>query len=246
MRNIKIILEYDGTRYHGWQRQGDTITIQKVLEESISKITQENIRVIGSGRTDAGVHAISQVANFRTNSNIGVRNLFNGINSVLPWDIVVKELAEVDAAFHARYDTKSKVYLYQIFNGPVRSALYRNCAWFKREPLDMGRMKEAALLLKGTFDFSSFCAANCGIKDHVRTILDIDMEINHQDMIKIFIEANGFLKYMVRNIVGTLVDVGKGKISPAELMGIVEAKDRRRAGITAPAHGLFLKEVRYK
>jgi tRNA pseudouridine38-40 synthase len=245
MRNIKMILEYDGTRYHGWQHQGDIITVQKVLEESISKITQENIRVVGSGRTDAGVHALNQVANFRTNSDIGVRNLFNGINSLLPWDIVVKELAEVDATFHARYDTKSKVYLYQIFNSPVRSALYRNRAWFKREHLDMGRMKEAALLLKGTFDFSSFCATKCGIKDHVRTIMDIDMEINDQNMIKIFVEANGFLKYMVRNIVGTLVDVGNGKISSAELMGIVEAKDRRRAGITAPAHGLFLKEVRY-
>jgi tRNA pseudouridine38-40 synthase len=240
-----MILEYDGARYHGWQRQGDIFTIQKVLEESIGKITQEDIRVVGSGRTDAGVHAINQVANFRTNSDIGVRNLFNGINSLLPWDIVVKELAEVDAAFHARFDTKSKVYLYQIFNSPVRSALYRNCAWFKREPLDMVRMKEAALLLKGTFDFSSFCATNCGIKDHVRTVIDIDMEINDQNMIKILVEANGFLKYMVRNIVGTLIDVGNGKISSAELMGIVEAKDRRRAGITAPAHGLFLKDVRY-
>jgi len=246
MRNIKIILEYDGTRYHGWQLQGDIITVQKVLEESIRKITQEDIRVIGSGRTDAGVHAINQVANFRTNSDIEVRNLFHGINSLLPRDIVVKELAEVGAAFHARYDTKSKVYLYQIYNKPVRSALYRHYAWFIHEPLDMGRMKEAALLLIGTFNFSSFCAANCGIKDHVRTVIDIDMEMNRQGMIKIFIEANGFLKYMVRNIVGTLVDVGKGKISSLELVDIMEAKDRRRAGITAPAHGLFLRDVKYE
>jgi len=245
MRNIKIILEYDGAGYHGWQRQGDIVTVQKVLEESISTITHEDIRVIGSGRTDAGVHAINQVANFRTNSNIGVRNLFNGINSLLPWDIVIKELAEVDVAFHARYDVKSKVYLYQIFNSPVRSALYRHYAWFIHEFLDMERMKEASLLLKGTFNFSSFCAADCGIKDHVRTVIDIGMEMNHRGMIKIFIEANGFLKYMIRNIVGTLVDVGKGKISSAELMYIVEAQDRSRAGITAPAHGLFLKEVKY-
>jgi len=244
MRNIKIILEYDGTRYHGWQLQGDTITIQKVLEESIRKITQEDVRVIGSGRTDAGVHAVNQVANFRTNSKIEVRNLFHGINSLLPRDIVVKQLAEVDAAFHARYDTKSKVYLYQIYNSLVRSALCRHYAWFIHEPLDVVRMKEAALRLIGTFDFSSFCAANCGIKDHVRTLIDIDVEMN-QAMVKFFIEANGFLKYMVRNIVGTLVDVGKGKISSGELISIVEARDRRRASITAPAHGLFLKEVRY-
>ena len=241
-----MILEYDGTRYHGWQRQGDTDTIQKMLEEGIGKITQEDISVIGSGRTDAGVHAINQVANFRTNSKLGVRNLFHGINSLLPRDIVVKELVEVDVAFHARYDTKSKVYLYQIYNGPVRPALFRHYAWFIDNHLDMGKMKEAALLLKGTFDFSSFCAANCGIRDHVRTVIDINMEKNPLGMIKIFMEANGFLKYMVRNIVGTLVDVGKGKISSGELIDILEAKDRKRAGVTAPAHGLFLKEVRYK
>ncbi|HVO67456.1 MAG TPA: tRNA pseudouridine(38-40) synthase TruA [Syntrophales bacterium] len=245
MRNIKMILEYDGTRYHGWQRQGNTVTIQKVLEESIGKITQEDVRVMGSGRTDAGVHAINQVANFRTNSKIEVRNLFHGINSLLPRDIVIKHLAEVDAAFHARYDTKSKVYLYQIYNSLIRSALYRHYAWFIHEPLNTARMKEAALLLVGTFDFSSFCAANCGIKDHVRTVFNIDMEMN-QAMVKFVIEANGFLKYMVRNIIGTLVDVGKGKMSSGELISILEAKDRKRAGITAPAHGLFLKEVRYK
>jgi tRNA pseudouridine38-40 synthase len=245
MRNIKMILEYDGKRYHGWQRQGDMATIQKILEESISTITQEDIRVMGSGRTDAGVHAINQVANFMTSSNIEVRNLLNGINSLLPLDVVVKELIETDKDFHAQYNAKCKVYLYQIYNRLVRSALYRHNAWFIREPLDIGRMKEAALLLKGTFDFSSFCAANCGIKSHVRTVKNIDIEMNHRGMMKICIEADGFLKYMVRNIVGTLVDVGKRKISVTELTGIMEAKDRRRAGITAPAHGLFLKEVRY-
>ena len=245
MRNIKMILEYDGTRYHGWQRQGDMVTIQKILEESISTITQEDIRVMGSGRTDAGVHAINQVANFMTSSNIEVRNLLNGINSLLPLDVVVKELIETDKAFHARYNAKGKVYLYQIYNRPVRSALYRHNSWFIREPLDIGSMKEAALLLKGTFDFSSFCAANCGIKNHIRTVKNIDIEMNHRGMMKICIEADGFLKYMVRNIVGTLVDVVTRKISVTELTGIMEAKDRRRAGITAPAHGLFLKEVRY-
>ena len=126
---------------------------------------------------------------------------------------MVKELAETDASFHARYDAKSKIYLYQIYPGAVRSALYRDYAWFIHEPLDIEKMKEAAQLLLGTFDFSSFCAANCGIKNHVRTVMAVDMAIDHRGMVKFSIEADGFLKYMVRNIVGTLVDVGRGKLS---------------------------------
>lgn len=244
MRNIKMILEYEGTRYHGWQYQVGRTTIQQVLEECISTITQENIRVVGSGRTDVGVHALNQVAHFTTNSNIEARNLLRGINSLLPWDIVVKDLMEMDGAFHARYDAKSKAYLYQILNSPVRSALYGHYAWCIREPLDVERIRETSALLIGTYDFSSFCAANCGIKNHTRTVMNIDVEMK-RSMIKIYIEANGFLKYMVRNIVGTLVDIGRGKLSPTELNGIVEAKDRRRAGMTAPACGLFLKDVRY-
>lgn len=245
MRNIKMILEYEGTRYHGWQYQVGRTTIQQVLEECIGTITQEKIRVIGSGRTDAGVHALNQVANFITNTTIEARNLLRGINSLLPQDIVVKELMETDGDFHARYDAKSKVYVYQIVNSPVRSALYRRYAWFIREPLDVERIRDTSVLLIGTHDFSSFCAANCGIKNHVRTVMNIDVEKNHRGMIKVNVEADGFLKYMVRNIVGTLSDVGKGKLSPTGLKGIVEAKDRRWAGITAPACGLFLKEVRY-
>lgn len=245
MRNIKMILEYEGTRYHGWQYQVGRITIQQVLEECIGTITQEKIRVIGSGRTDAGVHALNQVANFTTNTTIEARNLLRGINSLLPVDIAVKELMETNGAFHARHDAKSKVYLYQIVNSPVRSALYSRYAWFIREPLDLERIRETSALLIGTHDFSSFCAANCGIKNHVRTVMSIDVEMSQRGMIKVYVEADGFLKYMVRNIVGTLSDAGRGKLSPAALKGIMEAKDRRCAGVTAPACGLFLKEVRY-
>lgn len=245
MRNIKMILEYEGTRYHGWQYQVGRITIQQVLEECIGTITQEKIRVIGSGRTDAGVHALNQVANFTTNTTIEARNLRRGINSLLPVDIAVKELMETNGAFHARHDAKSKVYLYQIVNSPVRSALYSRYAWFIREPLDLERIRETSALLIGTYDFSSFCAANCGIKNHVRTVMNIDVEMSQRGTIKVYVEADGFLKYMVRNIVGTLSDVGRGKLSPAALKGIMEAKDRRCAGVTAPACGLFLKEVRY-
>jgi len=244
-RNIKMILEYDGTRYHGWQRQANGLTIQEVLEEGIGTITQEDIRVTGSGRTDAGVHALGQVANFRTNSNIGTRGLLRGINSLLPRDIAVKELVEADASFHARYDAKSKIYLYQIYRGDVRSALYRDYAWFIRDSFDVERMKEAAQLLLGTFDFSSFCAANCGIKNNVRTVMSVDATVDSRGMVKFCIEADGFLKYMVRNIVGTLVDIGRGKLSKTELTDIVAMKDRRQAHETAPAQGLFLKEVKY-
>jgi len=245
MRNIKIIVEYDGTRYHGWQYQGNRVSIQQVLEESIGTITQEIIRITGSGRTDAGVHAMNQVANFRTHSEIVERKLLKGINSLLPWDIVVKDLMEVETDFHARHHAKSKVYLYQILNNPTRSALYRHYAWFVNKTLDVGRMREAAIIFTGTHDFSSFCAANCGIVNHTRTVKRVEIEQDRRGMLKIDVEANGFLKYMVRNMVGTLVDIGKGKRHPNEIRDIIDAKDRKRAGMTAPPHGLFLKEVRY-
>ncbi|MBM4271970.1 MAG: tRNA pseudouridine(38-40) synthase TruA [Deltaproteobacteria bacterium] len=244
-RNIRIVVEYDGTYYHGWQRQSDKPTIQQILEESICTITRETVRVIGSGRTDAGVHAMNQVANFVTHTAINEENLLKGINSFLPKDIVIKELAEVSESFHSQYDVKSKVYLYQIYNGPVRPSLYRNYAWYIHGLLDIQTMQSAASLFLGTHDFSSFCAADCNLINHVRTITDIDITQNSRGMLRIVIEANGFLRHMVRNIVGTLVYVGKGKFSPSDVNHIIEVKDRRQAGITAPAHGLFLKEVKY-
>jgi len=245
MRNLKMIIEYDGSGYHGWQRQLGRITIQQVLEESISTITQEDVRVIGSGRTDAGVHAMNQVANFVTNSTIGERNLLAGINSLLPPDIVIKKMMEVDAGFHARYHARSKVYVYQIYNGTVRSALYRHYAWFVRSPLNMDWMKEGAMLFTGTHNFSSFCASGCGLINHVRTVKRLEIDRDNNGLLKIDVEADGFLKYMVRNMVGMLVEIGKGNRLPNDVTAVIEAKDRRRAGVTAPAHGLFLKEVRY-
>jgi len=244
-RNLKMIVEYNGGGYHGWQRQNNTITVQQVIEEKISIITREEIKVIGAGRTDAGVHAINQVANFKTGSKIEETKLLQGINSLLPRDVVVKHLVEVEDAFHARHNARSKVYLYQIYNRPVRSVMYRDYAWFVRESLAIDRMRAALLLLKGTHDFSSFSAADKEIKNHVRTVMDVDVKVAKCGMIKIYIEADGFLRYMARNIVGTLVDVGKGKLTPAEFMDLIEIKDRRRAGVTAPAQGLFLMEVKY-
>jgi tRNA pseudouridine38-40 synthase len=245
MRNLKIIIEYDGTGYHGWQRQRGDITIQQIIEEKIGLVTQEKIKLIGSGRTDAGVHAIGQVANFKTGSKIGETNLLRGMNSLLPGDIVIKSLIEVDERFHSRYDAKSKVYLYQIFNSPVPSALYRNYSWFVHFPLDIDNMKTAASPLIGSHDFSSFCAANNDTSDYIRKVINVSINQGKDGIIKFFIEANGFLRYMVRNIVGTLVDVGRGKFLPSEFLDIMKARDRNRAGITAPPQGLFLKEVKY-
>jgi len=245
MRNLKIIIEYDGAAYHGWQRQLDDITVQQTLEEKIGIITRERIRLTGSGRTDAGVHAIAQVANFKTASKIVEENLLRGINSLLTGDIVIKELMEADEGFHARYDAKSKVYLYQIFNNKYPSALYRNYSWFIKYPLDIDLIRTAALQLIGTHDFSSFCAADSNTVDHIRKITDVGVRREENGMIKFFIEADGFLRHMVRNIVGTLVDVGRGKLSPSGFLNVMEARDRSLAGITAPPQGLFLKEVRY-
>jgi tRNA pseudouridine38-40 synthase len=246
MRNLKITVEYDGACYHGWQRQKGHATIQQLLEDGIAQITRKKATVIGSGRTDSGVHALNQVAHFKTNSSIDMRSLLLGINSLLPFDVVVKDLREVEAGFHARYDVRSKVYIYQIFNGPVRSALYRNYAWHVLSPLDLAKMEEGLSFLKGVHDFSSFCGKRKGYADCVRRIMDARIESAAGNLIKIFIEADGFLRYMVRAIVGTLIWVGTGKIKPSEIIDILEARDRKRSGITAPPHGLFLAEVRYR
>ena len=246
MRNIRLIIEYDGGAYCGWQRQENGISIQQVLEECIGRMTGEEVRVIASGRTDAGVHALNQVAHFRTLSPLGERNLLMGINSLLPADIAVRAVCDVPLSFHARFDALSKVYLYRICNRPIRSALERNTAWFIWEPLDLAKIAEALPLFQGTHDFSSFCSTHTDSLDHIRTIAAITVEKEASGMIHISMEADGFLRYMVRTIVGALVDIGRAKCSPEEMAGILALKDRRRAGITAPPQGLFLKEVKYR
>ncbi len=240
-----MVIEYDGGAYCGWQRQINGLAIQQVIEECIGRMTGEAVRVIGSGRTDAGVHALHQVAHFQTASRVGEWNLLMGINSLLPSDIVVRELSEVSDTFHARFDVRSKVYIYKICNRPVRPALERNGAWFVWEPLDMARIGRALDAFRGTHDFSSFCSTHTDSEDHVRTIIAIAAERDASGMIDITMEADGFLRYMVRTIVGTLVDVGRGKRTPEEVAAILAAKDRRRAGITAPPQGLYLREVKY-
>ncbi len=245
MRNIKIVLEYEGTSYHGWQRQKNGVSIQQILEEKASIITGEGIKVTGSGRTDAGVHAIAQVVNFRTNSPIEVKKLKDGINSLLPRDIVIRSLADVDFSFHARKDAMSKIYLYQICNRRVRPVLERNFVWAVYKPLDIESMRRAAEMLKGRHDFTSFSTVHTDVEEFTRTIMEIRIEADNEGMIRVFIEADGFLRYMVRTIVGTLVEIGRGKRSSSDIVPILNAKDRKQAGMTAPAKGLFLKEVKY-
>ncbi|HNQ65299.1 MAG TPA: tRNA pseudouridine(38-40) synthase TruA [Smithella sp.] len=245
MRNFKITVEYDGAAYCGWQRQHNGIAIQQLLEEAIKKITGQNVSVIGSGRTDAGVHAMNQVGSFKCDTTLPVQKIFMGVNSVLPPDIVVKNLEERSDDFHALRDVKSKVYVYRICNQRLRPVLGRNYFWHVRYPLDIASMRKAVRLIIGTHDFSCFCAAGTDVKDRVRTIVDIEIMTGEEGLIEIQVESHGFLKYMVRNIIGTLIEVGRGKRQPEEMKLIIESKNRNIAGATAPACGLFLKEVKY-
>lgn len=245
MRNFKMTVEYDGSAYCGWQRQDNGVSIQQKLEEAIKLITGQKVSVIGSGRTDAGVHALNQVGSFKCSTTLPVQKIFMGMNSVLPPDIVIKKLEERSDDFHALRDVKSKIYIYKIYNQRLRPALGRNYFWHVRYPLDLARMKKAAGYLIGTHDFSCFCATGTDVKDKVRTIIGIEIKACDDGVIEIKVESQGFLKYMVRNIIGTLVDAGRGKRAPEEMKSIIESKNRNIAGATAPACGLFLKEVKY-
>lgn len=245
MRKIKIILEYDGAQYFGWQRQNGHRSIQGTLEEKIKIITREDVTVIGSGRTDTGVHALNQVAHFKMVNEIREDDLLYALNSVLPEDIVIKELKEVDPSFHARFDVKSKKYLYRIWNGQTNTAIHRHYCWHIRKELDIDQMRKAAAYLTGTHDFKAFCGTGSKVKDYIRTVHQIEIEKENHEMILIAITSDGFLRHMVRNIVGTLADAGKNKLSPEDVKAILESQDRRKAGMTAPSRGLFLVEVRY-
>jgi len=246
-RNFKLVMEYDGTGYHGWQRQKEIPTIQGTIETQLKTMTGQSVTVIGSGRTDAGVHAFNQVANFVADTKLTPDIFKKGLNGLLPADIVIKECQEVDDAFHARYDALSKTYDYHLLNRPVRAALLRQFAWHIRKALDESAMRVAMECLKGEHDFSAFEAVGSPRSHSVRTALHADLTAKDSKGYLVFsIEANGFLRSMVRNIVGTLVDVGIGKMSPEGFQDVLTSKDRKQAGITAPAQGLFLREVKYQ
>jgi len=245
MRNVKLIIAYDGTDYKGWQIQTSAPTIQGVIEEKLGIILNQKTRVTGSGRTDTGVHALNQVVHFITNSRIETESLKKGLNSLRPPDIVVKELSEVDADFHARYSAKSRVYKYLVWRGDTFSPFYRRFSWQMHYQLDLEEMRKAAECLVGLHDFASFEGTGSASLTSEREIMRFTIRGRAKGWIVTTIEATAFLRHMVRNIMGTLIEVGKGSMTVAEFRDILESKDRSRAGITAPPQGLFLKKVKY-
>ncbi|MBU5455747.1 tRNA pseudouridine(38-40) synthase TruA [Caproiciproducens sp. MSJ-32] len=244
MRNIKLTIEYDGTNYLGWQKQKNGETIQGKLEEAISLLTKEEVELIGSSRTDRGVHAKAFVANFKTKSTIPADKFREAINHKLPEDIVIIKSEEVDINFHSRYDAKGKTYSYSIINREIYPAIGRNYLYHVKKQLDISSMKEACKYFVGTYDFSAFKSSGSSVKTSVRTIKDLHIE-EEDRIIKIYVTGDGFLYNMVRIIVGTLLMVGNNKIKPEEITNIIESKDRQKAGICVPARGLTLEKVYY-
>ncbi len=241
-----MVLAYDGTPYHGWQRQKNALTLQAIVEEKIQLLTREQVPVIASGRTDTGVHALHQVCHFLTHSDMDPESIRKGLNSLLPEDIFVRHAEQAPLDFHARYSVKSKTYEYRILNREQPDLFIRHYAWHVPRKLDMAGMEACVSLLRGRHDFSSFKASRSENLNPVREIVRAEIEESpERGLIRFIIEADGFLRHMVRNIVGTVVEVGSGRIGPDEFPRILEAKDRKRAGLSAPPQGLFLTMVRY-
>lgn len=244
MRNIKLVIEYDGKSFNGWQKQPNKLNIQGEIEKAIGEITGEEIELIASGRTDAGVHSLGQVANFKTNSKIDIEKFPYAINSKLKKSIVIKSAEEVPERFHSRYSVHSKTYRYTINNSKFGTALYRDMEYHFPIKLDENKMQEAAKYFEGEHDFKAFKASGTSSKSSVRIIYKAVVK-RQDDRVIIEITGNGFLYNMVRIIAGTLVDVGIGKIEPEEIKNIIEEKDRKKAGKTLSARGLCLLEVQY-
>ena len=245
-KNIKLILTYDGSHYHGWQRQNNGVTIQEVVEEKLETMCGGPIKLIASGRTDAGVHATGQVCNFKTGSDIEPGAIKRGLNSLLPDDIHVNAVDYVPGEFHARYSAISKIYEYRILNRAAPNVFLRQHLWHIRMPLDKEAMANCLAILKGRHDFSTFKSSGSNNTNPVRTISRAELSGPDKDeILRIIIEADGFLRHMVRNIVGTVVEVGLGRMVMDEFRAVLESKDRQAAGIKAPAQGLFLISVRY-
>ncbi len=244
MRNIKLIIEYDGKGFNGWQKQPNKLNIQGEIERAIEEITGEKIDLIASGRTDAGVHSLGQTANFKTESKIPIEKIPIAINSKLKQSIVIKSAEEVDERFHSRYNVKSKKYRYTINNSKYGSAIYRNMEYHFPVELNLEKMQKAAKYFEGEHDFKAFKASGTSSKSSVRKIYKAEV-VKNGDRIYIELTGNGFLYNMVRIISGTLLDVGIGKIEPEEIKDIIDKKDRKFAGKTLPPQGLCLVEVNY-
>jgi len=248
MSHYKLTLAYDGTAYHGWQVQPEQRTIQGTIEAAILRLTGRTVRVTASGRTDAGVHALGQVASFAAECRLAAAELGPALNAVLPEDIAVLDVCEVPSGFHPIRDAVRKCYRYLIHNGPVRDVFARRYAWHVAQPLDLTAMQRAALPLLGTHDFSSFETSGAPRESSVRTVSRLDLKRDAAETTRIVleIEADGFLYNMVRAIVGTLVEVGRGAEPEDWPARVLTAQDRSAAGPTAPSQGLFLVYVEYE
>ena len=244
MRNIKLIIEYNGKGFNGWQKQPNKLNIQGEIERAIGELTNEEINLIASGRTDAGVHSFGQTANFYTNSKIPIEKFAIAINSKLKKTIVIKSAEEVDEKFHSRYSVHNKRYRYIINNSEQGTAIYKDLEYHMPVKLNVDKMKEAIKYFEGKHDFSAFKASGTSSKSSVREIYKAEI-IDKDEKIYIELTGNGFLYNMLRIIAGTLVDVGLGKIEPEDIPKIIESKKRENAGKTLPPHGLYLMEVNY-
>lgn len=253
MRNIRLTIAYDGTDFRGWQRQPEAPTVQEALETRIAKITGAAVTLHGSGRTDAGVHAAGQVANFRTKCPIPCASLKKALNDILPVSIRVREADEVPAEFHARHSAKAKIYRYRILQAPICPPFLARYVYHHPYPLNCRAMARAARLLEGQHDFTSFAGSDPARKEgarqegsNVRKVFHSRIAVRKKlQMIIYEIRGSGFLHHMVRNVVGTLLEVGSGKLFPNDIQAILRARDRGKAGPTAPASGLWLVSVEY-
>jgi tRNA pseudouridine38-40 synthase len=245
--NIKITLQYDGTEYVGWQRQAAGVSIQSLLEDALGPIEGSPVVVHGAGRTDAGVHALAQTATVALTATLSPSVLTRALNAVLPSDVRVLDAEEVDPAFHARFSATGKVYEYRIVNAPLVSPFLHRYVWHVGQPLERGAIREAAGMLAGTHDFAAFQGSGSTVATTVRTVGSIEWEdgAGHDRPLVMRIEGDGFLRHMVRNIVGTLVEVGVGRWPARRVAEVLASRDRTQAGPTAPAHGLFLVRVLY-
>lgn len=245
MKNYKITIQYDGTRYKGWQVQKSTdMTIQGKIQSVLKEMTGQEIEVIGSGRTDAGVHAYGQVANFHVPKHFKAQEILEYLNHYLPMDIAVIDIDEVDERFHARFNAVEKTYMYRIRTSTVPNVFERKYMYTYTECLNVDKMREAANLLLGTHDFMAFCGNKKMKKSTIRTVNAIDIEEN-EDEIQISYTGDGFLQQMIRIMTGTLIEVGNGIKEPNDVAAILESKDRQNAGYTVPSEGLILKQVKY-
>lgn len=245
MRNIKLVLAYDGTHYHGFQRQANALTVQQIVEEGLSKIFGHTLTLTGSARTDAKVHAYGQVVNFFTSGTIPAERIPLAARGLLPPDIVVLDAAEEAPEFHARFCAHSKIYRYRVLNTRLANPFERNYAWHFAHTLDTAAMQEAAQAIVGTHDFSAFRAVGGAPVSPVRTIFSAACRAGEHGITEFEFWGSGFLYHMVRNLVGTLIEVGQHRLTPAGFAAVLAGRDRKAAGITAPPQGLYLIKVNY-